>query len=193
MSKKEIPAHSALSSLEYRDDTLVWAGQKVTDIASSVGSTPFYAYDRERMSRRVKELRGALPDKLNIHYAMKANPMPDVVRHMAGLVDGLDVASKGELKVALDTDTSPADISFAGPGKRDAELEQAIAAGITINLESENELRRTLALAKSLNTVANIAIRVNPSFELKTAGMKMGGRPSQFGIDANACQLFSVT
>src|SRR6056297_675474 len=175
--------HPALASLQYEDDILLWGGRKVTEIAEEVG-TPFYAYDRARMSARVAELREALPEGLHLHYAMKANPMPEVVAHMVGLVDGLDVASAGELEVALGTGVAPRDVSFAGPGKQDFELEAAISAGITINMESEGELRRIAALAERLGRRPDVAIRVNSPFELKTSGMKMGGRPSPFGVDA---------
>ncbi len=184
MSSTTVETHAILDSLEYDDGILLWAGRKVTEIAEDVGSTPFYAYDGQRIAERVAELRTAMPRSLKFHYAIKANPMPAVVRHLAGLVDGLDVASAGELETALDTGTDPEEISFAGPGKRDSELEAAIRAGITINLESESELRRVIAAENRLQIKARVAVRVNPSFELKTAGMKMGGRPSQFGIDA---------
>ncbi|WP_405240816.1 pyridoxal-dependent decarboxylase, exosortase A system-associated [Lentisalinibacter orientalis] len=175
--------HPALASLRYEDDILLWGGRKLTDIADETG-TPFYAYDCARMSARVAELREALPEGLHLHYAMKANPMPEVVRHMVGLVDGLDVASAGELEVALATGVNPADVSFAGPGKQDFELEAAIRAGITINMESEGEMRRIAALAGKHGSRPHVAIRVNSPFELKTSGMKMGGRPSPFGVDA---------
>ncbi|WP_405234368.1 pyridoxal-dependent decarboxylase, exosortase A system-associated [Lentisalinibacter salinarum] len=175
--------HPALASLRYEDDILLWGGRKLTEIAAETG-TPFYAYDRTRMSTRVAELTEALPEGLHLHYAMKANPMPEVVRHMVGLVDGLDVASAGELEVALATGVDPADVSFAGPGKLDFELEAAIRAGITINMESEGEMRRIAALAGKHGSRPNVAIRVNSPFELKTSGMKMGGRPSPFGVDA---------
>lgn len=184
MTTDPAPSHAALEALTYTDGVLVWGGRKVADIADEVGKTPFYAYDRERMRQRVTELRAAMPDKLSIHYAMKANPMPEVVAYMAGLVDGLDVASEGELGVALETGTHARDISFAGPGKRDEELVAAINAGITINMESEGEMRRIASIGDTAGKRPDVAIRVNPAFELKTAGMKMGGRPSQFGIDA---------
>ena len=184
MSEPATPTHAALENLEYEDGILLWGGRKLSEIADELGRTPFYAYDRQRMAMRVAELRAALPGDLKLHYAMKANPMPDVVRHMVGLVDGLDVASAGELAIALETGANPADISFAGPGKRDAELEAAIEAGITLNLESENEMRRLAAVGESLGKRPRAAIRVNPQFELKSAGMKMGGRPSPFGVDA---------
>ena len=66
--------------------------------------------------------------------------MPALVGVMAGLVDGIDVASGGELKVALDAGADPAEISFAGPGKRRGELSQAVAAGVLINIESFREV-----------------------------------------------------
>ena len=80
---------------------------------------------------KVKALRAALPANIHLHFAMKANPLPAVVRHMVGLVDGLDVASIGEMEVALAAGAAADDVSFAGPGKTDAELERAAAAGIT--------------------------------------------------------------
>ncbi|MEM7501094.1 MAG: pyridoxal-dependent decarboxylase, exosortase A system-associated [Pseudomonadota bacterium] len=184
MSKPEAPIHSALSTVEFEDGVLLWGNQKVSDIADNVGQTPFYAYDRERISQRIATLRQTMPDRLMLHYAIKANPMPEIVDHVAKLVDGLDVASGRELQTAQQTATAPHDISFAGPGKRDDELTDAVKAGITINIESVGEMRRISGISDDLGTHANIAIRVNPAFELKTAGMKMGGRPSQFGIDA---------
>ncbi|MFY7863802.1 MAG: pyridoxal-dependent decarboxylase, exosortase A system-associated [Roseateles sp.] len=159
-------------------------GQKLSVLAERVGQTPFFAYDRSLLCRRVAELRAALPEQVKLHFAMKANPMPAVVGLMAGLVDGIDVASAGELKVALDAGADPAEISFAGPGKRDVELIQAVAAGVLINVESSRELPVLAAASKRLGLPARVAIRVNPDFELKGSGMKMGGGPKQFGIDA---------
>lgn len=159
-------------------------GRSVMDLAEQLGSTPFYAYDSSLMTARVQQLREVLPKEIHLHYAMKANPMMAVVEHMAKLVDGLDVASQGELEIALQTSTLPKNISFAGPGKRDPELVAAIEAGITINVESEGELRRIDKIATKLGVRPQIAIRVNPDFELKSSGMKMGGGPKQFGIDA---------
>ena len=129
-------------------------------------------------------MRAALPASVKLHFAMKANPMPAVVGYMAGLVDGIDVASAGELKVALDAGTDPHEISFAGPGKREAELRQAVAAGILINIESFREVELLGAISKELSLPARVAVRVNPDFELKGSGMKMGGGPKQFGVDA---------
>jgi diaminopimelate decarboxylase len=178
------PRHSALAHLEVQDDELVVGGVPLTRIAERVGRTPFYAYDRARIDARVQELRAALPPRIAIHYAMKANPMPALVAHIAPQVDGVDVASAGELAVALDCGVAASAISFAGPGKQHDELMQALAAGILVNVESMRELD-LLAQAQSRGTHrARVAVRVNPDFELKTSGMKMGGGPKQFGIDA---------
>lgn len=167
-----------------RGDELVIGGIALSKLAARVGRTPFYAYDRALLGERVRELRAALPPSISLHYAVKANPMPAVVAHLARLVDGLDVASVGELRVALDAGMAPRDISFAGPGKREVELEAAVAAGILINIESMRELHLLEEIARRLGLPARVAVRVNPDFELKSSGMKMGGGPKQFGIDA---------
>jgi diaminopimelate decarboxylase len=181
--KAETPRHHPIAHFPVEDDCLVVGGMKLTRLAERVGQTPFYAYDRRLLTRRVQDLREALPPEVRLHYAMKANPMPAVVQHMATLVDGIDVASAGEMRVALDT-PMPADrISMAGPGKRPEELARAIAAGIVINIESERELETTAREAQRLGLAAKVAVRINPAFELKASGMKMGGGPKQFGVD----------
>lgn len=159
-------------------------GMSLSRLAERVGSTPFYAYDRRLLSERVARLRAALPAEIHLHYAIKANPMPAVVQHMATLMDGFDVASGGELKTVLDTPMPPDKISFAGPGKSLRELRQAIAAGIVLNVESPRELERIVDIANETGRRAKVALRVNPDFELKSSGMKMGGGAKQFGIDA---------
>ena len=179
-----VPSHAEHPWFEVADDCLVIGGRKVTEIAAQVGRTPFYVYDRGVMSRKVEELRRLLPAEIHLHYAIKANPMPAVVRHMLGLVDGLDVASAAEMQVALDAGADPGTVSFAGPGKTDAELARAAAAGITVNVESEREVEVLGRIGATAPSRPRVAVRVNPDFELKTSGMKMSGGPKQFGIDA---------
>ena len=178
------PRHSAIGRFPLIGEELSLGGLPLSLLAARVGSTPFYAYDRQLLTARVETLRAVLPSGISLHYAMKANPMPALVGHMARLVDGLDVASGEELRVALDTGMDPHEISFAGPGKSGAELSQAVAAGILINVESMRELGLLATIGQRLGRAARIAIRVNPDFELKSSGMKMGGGPKQFGIDA---------
>jgi len=165
------------------DNELQIGGMPITRLAARIGQTPFYAYDRALLRARVAQLRSALPPSIKLHYAMKANPMPALVGLMAGLVDGIDVASAGELRVALDAGADPAEISFAGPGKRDPELRQAVASGVLVNVESMRELPVLAAASQELGLPARVAVRVNPDFELKGSGMKMGGGPKQFGLD----------
>ncbi len=172
-----------MNQFPVHDGQLVVGGMALTRLADRVGQTPFYAYDRGLLRQRVAELRSALPSGIKLHYAMKANPMPAVVGFMAGLVDGIDVASAGELKVALDAGADPVEVSFAGPGKRDVELRQAAAAGVLINLESLREVDVLADIAARDGRGARVAVRVNPDFELKGSGMKMGGGPKQFGVD----------
>ena len=166
------------------DDCLIVGGIPLTRLAERVGRTPFYAYDRQLVNRRVELLRTHVPPEVQLHYAIKANPMPALVAHLAGRVDGLDVASAGELKIALDAGMDAQNISFAGPGKTDNELAQSVAAGILVSLESPREIDVLARLSRSMGMPARVAVRVNPDFELKSSGMKMGGGPKQFGIDA---------
>jgi len=181
---KQPPAHAAMDQFPVVAGELTIGGLPLTRLAARIGRTPFYAYDRALLAARVAELRHALPAGIKLHYAMKANPMPAVVAHMARLVDGIDVASAGELKVALDAGADPQEVSFAGPGKQDAELVQAVAAGILVNVESFREVPVLVEASARLGLPARVAVRVNPDFELKSSGMKMGGGPKQFGIDA---------
>jgi diaminopimelate decarboxylase len=179
----EQPQHAPMRQFEVRDGSLQLGGLPLPRLAERVGRTPFYAYERRQISERVAQLRQALPTAVQLHYAMKANPMPALVQMLAGLVDGIDVASGGELKVALDAGMAPAHISFAGPGKSDAELRCAIAAGALLHLESEAEMERAAIIGEQLSLTPRVAVRINPEFELKHAGIKMGGGPRQFGVD----------
>jgi diaminopimelate decarboxylase len=178
------PQHAPMTQFDVVDDCLQVGGMPLTRLAERVGSTPFYAYDRAKLTERVALLREFLPPEIHLHYAMKANPMPAVVQHMATLVDGIDIASGGEQRVALDTTMDPGLISFAGPGKSDADLSCAIAAGVVLNMESSAEMERIALAGTRLGIVPKVAVRVNPDFELKSSGMKMGGGPKQFGVDA---------
>lgn len=183
---KAPPVHAPIRQFSSQEGQLCIGGVPLSRLAARVGSTPFYAYDRAAITRRVAELRAELPATLRLSYAIKANPMPAVVQHLCGLVDGLDVASAGEMAVALDAGMAPARVSFAGPGKTQAELMQAVAAGILLHVESAREVGLLQDASQRLGLPARVAVRVNPDFELKSSGMKMGGGPKPFGVDAEA-------
>lgn len=183
-TEKTLPVHAPMNQFPVEGGEMIVDGLPLSRLAARVGQTPFYAYDRQLLAQRVAELRAVLPAGVKLHYAMKANPLPALVGFMAGRVDGIDVASGGELKVALDAGADPREISFAGPGKRAGELRQAVAAGILVNVESLREIGLLAEISSELGLPARVAIRVNPDFELKSSGMKMGGGPKPFGIDA---------
>lgn len=159
-----------------------WTAEELIDQA---GGTPLFAYDNNIVGGQVARFRAAMPDGLALHYAVKANPYGPLLRFLARYVDGFDIASAGEHQLLKDAEVDSLPVSFAGPGKRDQEIESAIAAGVTINIESEGEAERALAIAELVGRQPKIAVRVNPPFGIKGAGMKMGGLASPFGVDAN--------
>lgn len=176
--------HPTVASYEVWDGVLCVGGIPVDRLAQRVGSTPFFAYDRRLITERVCALRAGLPGGVELSYAVKANPMPAVVQHLRSLVDAMDVASALEMRIALDTGLRPERCSFAGPGKTVAELSQAVAAGVTVELESETEADRLTAIGAELGVRPRVAVRVNPDFQVKGSGMRLGGGPQQFGVDA---------
>lgn len=183
MIGKGVSGHPTIAAYPVRHGCLEVGGIPLTRLADRVGGTPFFVYDRRLLDERIRHLRRHLPPSVALHYAIKANPMPAVVQHLANLVDGFDVASAGEMKTALDTPISADRVAFAGPGKTKQELSQAIAAGVTIEIESAHETRTIAELATQSGRSPRVAIRVNPNFEVKGSAMRMGGGPQQFGID----------
>ncbi len=159
-------------------------GLTASVLVDQAGDTPLFVYSTQHLRDRVGELRAAMPERLAIHYAMKGNPFPPLLTYMNAMVDGFDVASGGELELALAAGVDPHRISFAGPGKRDREIERAISLGVTLNSESEGEVDRAISIGGKLGVTPRLAVRVNPSFDLKGSGMKMGGGAKQFGVDA---------
>ncbi len=172
---------------------LSFDGRRVQEIVEKAGRTPIFIYSRAAILQRIAHLRQVLPEDVQINYAVKANPYRPILEMMSEEVDGFDIASGGELALALQAGIDARRVSFAGPGKRDAELEAAITAGVTLNLESEGEARRALAMGQTLAIRPRLAIRVNPDFELKGSGMKMGGGAKPFGVDAERVPALART
>lgn len=176
-------SHPTIALFDVVGNWLSVGGIPINRLAECVGGTPFFAYDRRLITSRVKFLRSVLPSDIHLSYAVKANPMPAVVQHLARLVDAFDVASTTEMKTALDTPIPASHISFAGPGKTMVELTQAVAAGVTIEIESPTEAARVVEVGSRLGIRPRVALRINPDFQIKGSGMRMGGGPQQFGID----------
>ncbi len=179
---KTKPTGPIPSGYQTIDGELAVGGKTASQLVTEYGS-PLFVYAKSGLGARMAELREAMSRNLDIHYAMKANPFAPLLRHMVSLADGIDIASGGELAMALDAGAAPENISFAGPGKRDEELAQAIEAGVTINLESPTECERALKIGNERSVRPRLAIRVNPDFDLKGSGMKMGGGAKPFGMD----------
>ncbi|MCI4588993.1 pyridoxal-dependent decarboxylase, exosortase A system-associated [Sphingobium sp. BYY-5] len=172
---------------------LLIGGCGAASLVDEAGDTPLFAYDMSIVEAQVRRFREAMPDALHLHYAVKANPFAPLLMRMALQVDGFDIASGGELEMALEAGMAPDRISFAGPGKRNDELSAAIFAGVTIHLESEGEARRALAVAEAIGKTPRLAVRVNPDFDLKGSGMRMGGGAKPFGVDADRAAALART
>lgn len=167
-------AHPTISRFAIADGMLRIGGLPVGLLAERAGATPFFTYERTGLTRRVEELRRALPDGIHLRHAVKADPMPAGVQHFSRQGDGFDVASAGEKAVALGTPFADR-VSFAGPGKTPAELSRAVAARVTISLESETEALRVAAIGEWLGVRPRVAVRVNPDFQVKGSGVRLGG------------------
>ncbi len=154
--------------------------EQLTALTSTHG-TPLYVYDLSVLRQRVRRLREAMP--ATVLFAVKANPHEGLLRGLRGHVAGLDVASGGELERALRCGWSGAELSFAGPGKTRAELEQALAHDVSLSVESVRELNEVAALAKARGGVARVRLRLNPATTARAYRVPMMGVPSPFGID----------
>ncbi len=177
------PSGPIPEGFEALNGDLAIGGRTARALVDAAGSTPLFVYSREKISQRLAQLRATLPERIGVNYAVKANPHPEIIAHMSSLVDGFDIASSGELAYLQKAGIDLARVSFAGPGKRDDELEAAIAAGVTLNCESEGEAARSVEIGRRIGATPRVAIRVNPDFELKGSGMKMGGGAKPFGVD----------
>lgn len=187
------PVHAPQGQFPIQHGELCIGDIPITRLAQRVGQTPFYAYDRQLVTASIQELLLAFEGKVELHYAVKANPFPALVSHIAPQLDGFDVASAQELKIALDAGMPASRISFAGPGKRKEELTQAVAAGILLHIESFREAELLAEISNTLGLPARVAVRVNPDFELKSSGMKMGGGAKPFGVDAEQVPALLAT
>lgn len=164
------------------DGALAIAGRSAVALVAEAGGTPLFVYDLGLVAERIARFRAAFPG-IQLHYAVKANTYEPLLNFIASKVDGLDVASAGEMGAALAV-AAAGGVSFAGPGKTEAEVDAAVRAGVTLNLESELECDRALAAAGRLGVAPRLAVRVNPDFEIRGSGMRMGGGARPFGVDA---------
>ncbi|WJG08470.1 pyridoxal-dependent decarboxylase, exosortase A system-associated [Aliiglaciecola sp. LCG003] len=180
---KPAPVHTIMDQFEVSEQQILVGGKNLDLISAILDKPVFYAYDQAIVKKQIALFHQHMPSTIKLHYAIKANPYPALVQAMRDWVAGFDVASQKEMLLAIQTGMPVEDISFAGPSKQESEIKAAICAGVTLHVESELELSRAISIGQNLGIKPIVAFRVNPAFELKASGMKMGGGPKQFGID----------
>lgn len=180
---KPAPVHAPMEQFDTSDNQILVGGKSLDTISTMLDKSVFYAYDKNVVKRQIERFHNAIPKQIKLHYAIKANPYLPLVNAMRDWVEGFDVASQKEMIMAVQSGMPVEDISFAGPSKQMGEIKSAICAGVTLHVESELELSRAIECGETLGILPIVAFRVNPAFELKASGMKMGGGPKQFGID----------
>lgn len=167
-------------------DKDIWGSITIAELEqlASEYETPFFLLDAVQVRERVERVRNAFQGHARIYFAVKANPNLGLLRSIRDAVDGVDISSVGELEQVALAGYSMGCVSFAGPGKSSSELRMALQSCIgSISIESPRELREIVRLSREMGTQANIVVRVNPKQTIKEYGIKMGGRPIQFGID----------
>lgn len=173
----------ALRELGTTGAPLTIGGVPADRLAAEFG-TPLYVFDADVLRRRVAAVRAALGPRVALLWSVKANPSLAVAHCLRGAGAGAEIASLGELHVALAAGYRAADLRFAGPRKTDHELAQAIAAGLgCFHVESASEVRSLAALSQERRLVTRVAMRVNFTDELSGSRMRMGGAGSRFGVD----------
>jgi diaminopimelate decarboxylase len=175
-----IPPHFSAAP----DGQLVIGGNSVAELVEEAGGTPLFVYDNNIIGGQIAQLRAAMPDGLALYYSVTANPYEELLNFIGRYVDGFRVVSGGELERLKRASLAGIPMTFAGPGKRDDELEAGIASGATISVESEGEAGRAILAGERLGTRPKIAVRVNPPFAIEGGQISMGARPSPFGVDA---------
>ncbi len=175
-----IPPHFSTSE----DGQLMIGGRPAEELVAEAGGTPLFAYDNNIVGSQIAALRAAMPDGLALYYSVSANPYEPLLNFIGRYVDGFRVVSRGELEHLKKAGLAGIGMTFAGPGKRDDELEAGIAAGATISVESDGEARRAIEAGERIGIQPKIAVRVNPPFSIDKGAIVLGARATPFGVDA---------
>lgn len=158
--------------------------QKLSLYASD---SPTYVYDLDFIKQRYLHLQSPWP-QAEIHYAMKANPHPQILRTLSQAGAGVDTVSAGEIQRALENGFKPHQVVFSGIGKSIAEIDYAIDQNVEqINIESIPELQRIINRAKLKNKKVTVAFRINPNVDIKTHPyIATGLHENKFGLEMSA-------
>lgn len=166
------------------DGQLMIGGRAAGDLVEEAGGTPLFAYDNNIIGGQIARLKAAMPDGLALYYSVSANPWEELLTFLGRYVEGFRVVSRGEIERLKKAELAGIPMTFAGPGKRDDELEAGIAAGATISVESEGEARRAILAGERIGLRPRLAVRVNPPFAIEDGQVTMGACASPFGVDA---------
>jgi diaminopimelate decarboxylase len=160
-------------------------GIAAADLAARFG-TPLYVFDAELLRARVAMVQAALGPLVRLLWSIKANPSLAVTTVLRHAGTAAELASLGELHLALAAGHPATALRFAGPGKTDAELAAALHAGVgCFHVESFDEIAALARLATATTAPARVALRINLPQQLGGARMRMGGHGARFGIDAD--------
>ena len=166
------------------DGQLMIGGVPLEEIVADAGGTPLFAYDNNIIGGQIARLRAAMPDGLALYYSVSANPNEELLEFLGRYVEGFRIVSGGELDRLKRAKLAGIPMTFAGPGKTDAELDAGVTAGATVSVESEGEARRAILAGERCGIQPKLAVRVNPPFALEAGRVTMGAKPSPFGVDA---------
>jgi diaminopimelate decarboxylase len=167
----------------YLDGRLCVGGLPLDEVVAATG-TPAYVYDLDAVAAAYRRVAAAFePLGGRVMYAVKANANLAVLATLAGLGAGFDVVSGGELLRVLRAGGDPARCVFASVGKTEEELELAVEHGVTVHVESADELDALRAVATRLERTAGFAVRVNPDVEVDThVNIQTGHDEAKFGV-----------
>jgi len=179
---------------EYKQGSLFAENVSIETIAEEVG-TPVYIYSKATFKEHLQKIQQAYSQlETTICFSVKACGNINILRFMAEAGSGFDIVSGGELFRALQAGGEPSKIVYAGVGKTDDEINEALDAGIGyFNIESEEELENLIRLAQLKKKQTRAALRVNPDVEVKTHDfLKTGKKETKFGVDIErALKVFS--
>ncbi|MBM4063640.1 MAG: diaminopimelate decarboxylase, partial [Planctomycetes bacterium] len=182
----EPATRAALHALGCADAmALSLGGIRARELADRFG-TPLYVFVAELLDRRLLAVRRALGESFTVLYSVKANPSLAVTARLCRLGAGAEVASLGELQLAIAAGHAPERLRFAGPGKSDAEIDAALRLHVgCFHAESAGEVAAIAAAARARGRTAGVALRINLPHELAGSRLRMGGGSSRFGVDAD--------
>lgn len=167
------------------DGMLLIGGLRADEIIAEAGGTPLFVYDNNIIGSQITRFRAAMPSGIKLFYSVSANPYSELLQFVGRYAEGFRVVSAGEMERLHKAELAGIPMTFAGPGKSDAELEMAILGGATISLESRGEAERAIRIAAQLGIKPKLAVRVDPPFEICDDGSERSMAPNPFGFDAD--------